>query len=117
MKTVAITSLAVAGAALTLGVIAISWMAYRGRWPIFGGVGSQTNASDAVSDIELRARPATEEVVDAGVEETFPASDPIAVGSAHEAAKERERRGQFDLGDGGAEERPVREPPNWLTTH
>jgi hypothetical protein len=43
------------------------------------GAGSQTNASDAVDDIELAANPTQDEMLDAGVQETFPASDPVAV--------------------------------------
>lgn len=43
------------------------------------GAGSQTNASDAVDDIELTPNPTQDEMLDAGVQETFPASDPVAV--------------------------------------
>lgn len=43
------------------------------------GAGSPTNASDAVDDIALPAHPGTEEKLDAGVKETFPASDPVSV--------------------------------------
>ena len=57
-----------------------------------GGQGSQTNASDAVDDVNLRSRPSSEEVVDAGVQQTFPASDPTAVDGAFETAYEREQR-------------------------
>ena len=41
--------------------------------------GSQTNASDAVDNIPLPSKPTTEQKVDAGVQETFPASDPVSV--------------------------------------
>lgn len=41
--------------------------------------GSTTNASDAVDDVQLPPRPTVEEKVDAGVKETFPASDPVSV--------------------------------------
>lgn len=41
--------------------------------------GSTTNASDAVDEIHLPPKPTTEEKVDAGVQETFPASDPVSV--------------------------------------
>jgi hypothetical protein len=41
--------------------------------------GSPTNASDAVDDIELPPHPSPDDVLDAAVKETFPASDPIAV--------------------------------------
>ena len=46
--------------------------------------GSPTNASDAVDDIELEPGGTEEEVLDAGVQHTFPASDPIAVQEAYE---------------------------------
>jgi hypothetical protein len=54
--------------------------------------GSQTNASDAVDDIELRPDAAPDEVLDVGVQHTFPASDPVAVQDAYETADERQRR-------------------------
>jgi hypothetical protein len=41
--------------------------------------GSTTNASDAMDDIHLPSQPTTDELVDAGVKETFPASDPVSV--------------------------------------
>jgi hypothetical protein len=44
-----------------------------------GGKGASTNASEAVDDIELPSKPSTDEKVDAGVKETFPASDPVSV--------------------------------------
>lgn len=44
--------------------------------------GSNTNASDAVDDIHLPENPTTDEKVDAGVEETFPASDPVSIAHA-----------------------------------
>ena len=43
------------------------------------GVGSQTNASDAVDDIELSSNPTQDQMLDAGVQETFPASDPVSI--------------------------------------
>ena len=55
------------------------------------GAGSQTNASEAVDDIELGAHPTRGEKLDAGVKETFPASDPIAV-EPGETAYEKKRR-------------------------
>jgi hypothetical protein len=54
--------------------------------------GSTTNASDAVDDIELKPGASHEEVVDAGVKETFPASDPVSV-KPSETAYERNQRG------------------------
>ena len=46
-------------------------------------IGSQTNASDAVGDIGIKPGDSEEEVLDAGVQHTFPASDPIAVQEAY----------------------------------
>ena len=69
-------------------------------------VGSTTNASDAVNDTKLPSKPTTDEVVDQGGKESFPASDPVAIGSAHHKAKERE-----------VEEDPApkrRSSPDWL---
>ena len=57
-------------------------------------VGSTTNASDAVDDIELPSNPRRDEVLDAGVKETFPASDPVSVSAEGETAWEREQRGR-----------------------
>jgi hypothetical protein len=71
-------------------------------------VGSPTNAkNEAVDDLTLPPKPSTEEVVDHGVQESFPASDPVAVGSAHHKAAKREEKEQ--------EIHPKRrEPPDWL---
>jgi len=41
----------------------------------------------------LGSSPASEALLDAAVEYTFPASDPIAIQNAFERAKKRERRG------------------------
>jgi hypothetical protein len=57
-----------------------------------GFVGSTTNASDAVDDIEVPPNPKPEQIVDEGVKATFPASDPVAVGAAGETAWERRQR-------------------------
>jgi hypothetical protein len=57
------------------------------------GAGSQTNASEAVDDIELRDNPTRSEMLDAGVKETFPASDPVAVEPAETAYEKRQRLG------------------------
>ena len=56
---------------------------------------SQTNASDAMDDIELGSNPHPEEVLDAGVKETFPASDPVSVSSSGETAYEKKKRGEL----------------------
>ena len=42
------------------------------------GAGSPTNASDAVDDVRLPSKPTTDQKMDAGVKETFPASDPVS---------------------------------------
>jgi hypothetical protein len=57
--------------------------------------GSTTNASDAVDDVELGPNPHPEEVLDAGVKETFPASDPVSVTSPAETAFEKKKRGEL----------------------
>ena len=55
--------------------------------------GSTTNASDAVDDIkQLPPNPTTDEKLDEGVEETFPASDPVSIAHPTETAYEREQR-------------------------
>jgi hypothetical protein len=59
-----------------------------------GGHGSLTTASDAVDDIEISANPHPEELLDAGVKETFPASDPVSVNNNYETAYEKEQRRQ-----------------------
>jgi hypothetical protein len=63
---------------------------YRNR-----DVGSQTNASEAMDDIELSADPKPEEVLDAGVKETFPASDPVSVTAPEQSAYEKKKRGEL----------------------
>lgn len=54
--------------------------------------GSPTNASDAVDDIELGPDATAEDKLDAGVQETFPASDPVSVNSSADTAYEKEQR-------------------------
>ena len=53
--------------------------------------GSTTNASDAMDDIELGSNPSREKVMDAGVMETFPASDPVSVKPSETAWEKQER--------------------------
>ena len=53
--------------------------------------GSTTNASDAVDDIELRPDASLDDRIDAGVKETFPASDPVSVAPS-ETAYDKLRR-------------------------
>lgn len=59
------------------------------------GLGSTTNASDAVDDIELGAHAKPDDVLDAGVKETFPASDPVSVAAPAETAYEKKKRGEL----------------------
>jgi hypothetical protein len=102
---------AAAGAAIAGTLL----MMRRGRGLQEGGYGSPTNASDAVDEVELKRNASSERVMDAGVEGTFPASDPVSVENAYETAHEREQRGET------APERPAesqrRRSPDWLTTH
>jgi hypothetical protein len=72
--------------------------------------GSTTNASDAVDDTKLPSKPSTEEVMDQGGQESFPASDPVAVGSAHHKAAKREKKDETP-----EDPQPARRsPPDWL---
>lgn len=54
--------------------------------------GSTTNASDAMDDIHLPPNASIDEVLDAGVKETFPASDPVSVSRPDETAYEKQQR-------------------------
>lgn len=54
--------------------------------------GSTTNASDAVDDIHLPPRASTDQHLDAGVKETFPASDPVSISAEGETAWEKQQR-------------------------
>ena len=54
--------------------------------------GSTTNASDAVDDIHLPPRASADQQLDAGVKETFPASDPVSVSAQGETAWEKQQR-------------------------
>jgi hypothetical protein len=54
--------------------------------------GSTTNASDAVDDVELPPKPTVDEKLDEGVQETFPASDPVSAARPSETAYEKEQR-------------------------
>jgi hypothetical protein len=56
---------------------------------------SQTNASKAMDDIELGSNPHQEDVLDAGVKGTFPASDPVSVTAPSETAYEKKKRGEL----------------------
>jgi hypothetical protein len=50
------------------------------------------NASDAVDDVKLPPNPTTDEKLDEGIEETFPASDPVSIAHPSETAYEKEKR-------------------------
>jgi len=54
--------------------------------------GSTTNASDAVDNIKLGKNASLDEKLDAGVQETFPASDPVSIAQPSETAYERQKR-------------------------
>jgi hypothetical protein len=56
--------------------------------------GSTTNASDAVDDIHVPPHASTDQQLDAGVKETFPASDPVSVSAEGETAWEKQQRGR-----------------------
>jgi len=99
-----ITVALVAAAATTV------WFASRPR----RGYGSNTNASDAMDDIELGSNPSTEDRVDASVMGTFPASDPPATDDAGESAYDRKKRGAAPAQQPPAA--PARRSPDWLTT-
>jgi hypothetical protein len=77
------------------------------------GSGSPTNPSDAVDDVELDSHPTAEQMIDAGVMQTFPASDPLAVESAGETEHERRKRGapKQDPKEAGQRER---RSPDWM---
>jgi hypothetical protein len=54
--------------------------------------GSTTNASDAVDDIHVPPNASADQQLDAGVKETFPASDPVSVSAEGETAWEKQQR-------------------------
>jgi hypothetical protein len=56
---------------------------------------SQTNASEAMDDIELGPDASHDETLDAGVKGTFPASDPVSVTAPGETAYEKKKRGEL----------------------
>ena len=78
---------------IKLGLAAAAGYYLYNRYRKSRGIGSQTNASDAVDNIPLRANPSHDEMIDAGVQETFPASDPIAVGKGETAYEKKKRLG------------------------
>ena len=64
---------------------------YRQR-QLLNAPGSTTNASDAVDNIKLRPNATVDEQLDAGVKETFPASDPVSIAKPSETAYEKQKR-------------------------
>ena len=73
--------------AILLLAAAIGLAVYRLSRPgVRKSYGSQTNASDAVDSPELGADATPDEVLDVGVEYTFPASDPVSVENAYRQA-------------------------------
>jgi hypothetical protein len=74
-----------------LGLAAAAGYLLYSRYRRSHAGGSTTNASDAVDDIPLGKNPSHQEVVDAGVMGTFPASDPVSV-KPSETAYQREQR-------------------------
>jgi len=74
-----------------LVVGAAAYYFYRQRQPRQAS-GSTTNASDAVDDIHVPHGAGADERLDAGVQETFPASDPVSVSARGETAWERQQR-------------------------
>jgi hypothetical protein len=79
-------ALAAAGAAY--------WYYNRNRRSMGSGAkaGSTTNASDAMDDIHVPPNASTDQQLDAGVKETFPASDPVSVSAEGETAWEKQQR-------------------------
>ena len=67
----------------TLLLVGAAAAAYAlSRPPRRQGYGSNTNASDAVDSPSIAADATGEDVLDVGVEYTFPASDPVSVDCA-----------------------------------
>jgi len=75
---------------LALAAAGGAYYYYRRRQP--RAMGSNTNASDAVDDIDVRSGASADEHLDAAVMETFPASDPISPGKPSETAWEKQQR-------------------------
>ncbi|HZD19958.1 MAG TPA: hypothetical protein VE325_04740 [Burkholderiales bacterium] len=74
-----------------LVVVAAGYYFYRHRQPGRAS-GSTTNASEAMDDIHVRPNAGADEHLDAGVQGTFPASDPVSVSAKGETAWERQQR-------------------------
>ena len=76
---------------LGAAVVGAAYYLYRQN-KLLQGAGSTTNASDAVDNIKLAKNPSLDEKLDAGVQETFPASDPVSIAQPSETAYERQKR-------------------------
>jgi hypothetical protein len=76
---------------IKLGLAAAAGYYLYGRYRGAPRNRSQTNASDAMDDIELPPNATREEVLDAGVKESFPASDPVSVNPDETAFEKQER--------------------------
>ena len=77
---------------IKLAVLAGAGYYFYNRYRTTRGLGSQTNASDAMDDIHVRPGAGSQEHLDAAVMETFPASDPISPGKPSETAWEKQQR-------------------------
>ena len=77
---------------IKLGLAAAAGYYFYSQYRKSRSPGSTTNASDAVDDIKLRSNATMDEKLDAGVKETFPASDPVSIAQPSETAYEREQR-------------------------
>ena len=76
--------------AILLLASGVALAVYRGSRPrVRKSYGSQTNAAD-IDAPQLAFDATPDEVLDAGVEYTFPASDPISVESAYRDAERRQ---------------------------
>jgi hypothetical protein len=77
---------------IKLGLAAAVGYYFYNRFRKSRAAGSTTNASDAVDDVKLGANSSVDEKLDAGVQETFPASDPVSIAQPSETAYERKQR-------------------------
>ena len=80
---------------IKLGLAAAAGYYFYNKYRKSRATGSTTNASEAVDDIELGRHPKAEELLDAGVKETFPASDPVSTSAPSETAYEKKKRGEL----------------------
>jgi hypothetical protein len=76
---------------IKIGIAAAAGYYFYNQYRRARATGSQTNASDAMDDIELGKNPTHEKIVDAGVMETFPASDPVSVNPSETAWEKQQR--------------------------